>query len=507
MVIRHVAPAHLCAPRRIRAEASSSQPSFQAPLTPDLLRSVYSDVELATENIRRWAAERGFQIMVRSCSGSNRYIGCRRARYPKGNAKSYASDSPTSYTKCPYSIRIAPSEEFPSSWTLKQINPLHNHAPLPDHLGPDPTTDPAHRPAKRRLVLNDHGVRPVPEAQHGAQETREPTPRPPSPDTHMFAPLEFDDDDESVASTATPFQASLHPDLRAQPGPTSAQASTEADSPDPPPRRRAPRAPASIAASDVSIHTAVSARSDAFAAGHLISLGISAHETPTAPIDTHDHAAAVPSQTSPASAAPPTSSQLTSTVHAAAESGGAAEAVPADAVDARLALRLVLNHTPSDCMLRTVASLDQTHTKAAHAWVQYLKTMLELHVCIFDSPSIRPPASPAPSSELGAQEALVAVLQQPPMHLTMQEVGKLDKVPTQSALRWVKELLAMLELHSTLVGSCYLLVDTASEQGRASSTLGLVASLDGAHAEQAIRWVEALRQVLGSHLDRLDSEA
>ncbi len=116
-------------------------------------------------------------------------------------------------------------------------------------------------------------------------------------------------------------------------------------------------------------------------------------------------------------------------------------------------------------MLGMIASLDASHAKAAHAWVQYLKTMLELHLCIFDSPSMRPARLPAPLSGMRPDAALATVLERPPMHLTMQEVGLLDKMTTQSALGWVKQLLTMLELQSSSAGAPFALVDTAADNG------------------------------------------
>ncbi len=110
-------------------------------------------------------AQEGFQISVRSSTRSTRYLGCRRGRYRNSTSTAVhrsaaaAAATYTSYTACPYSIKIAAHPSHTAAFALYVIKPLHNHAPFPEGFDADAAR--RTRAAKRRLVQRDD-PRPTP---------------------------------------------------------------------------------------------------------------------------------------------------------------------------------------------------------------------------------------------------------------------------------------------------------------------------------------------------------
>lgn len=440
--------------RRREDAVESDEPWFEAALTPDLLRSVYADLELAIESVAQFATDLGFQIMVRSCAGNNRYLGCRRGRKPKATVKANAGSAYVSYTACPYSLKIAPPSEQHAGWTIKQVHTRHNHAPFPEGFDADATRR-TRATKRRRLRIQDSLLDEQQPQQAGAS-------------------LQAADREE--------LDSRLHPELRT---PVSAWARGVNV-------QTGWNASASIARSDVSIHTAASTHSDADAARHLVSLNLADTTTTPAMANANANAEVEEDQAEQQEDESSLGSGRRST-------GGSEERVK---VDVQLALRTLLLRPPVPVHLEGhVGALDEAGARAALAWTRYLSTVLELHLSTL--PSLDSTCATETETETGWEVALSAVLERPPMVQTMQEAGRLDRGTTEQALGWVRQLLVLLETHLALLGAACRLVDLRSPDARTS--LEAVARMDAPRANEVLQWTQTLQAVLSRHIERLQS--
>lgn len=435
----------------------SDEPWFEAALTPDLQRSVYADLELAIESVAQFATDLGFQIMVRSCAGNNRYLGCRRGRKPKATVKANAGSAYVSYTACPYSLKIAPPSEQHAGWTIKQVHTRHNHAPFPEGFDADATRR-TRATKRRRLRIQDSLLDEQQPEQAGAS---------------------------LQAADREDLDSRLHPELRT---PVSAWARGVNV-------QRGWNASASVARSDVSIHTAASTHSDADAASHLVTLNLADTTTTRAMANTNANAEVEQDQ---AEQQEDESSSLGSVRRS---TGGSEERVK---VDGQVALRTLLSHPPVPVHLEGhVGALDEAGARAALAWTRYLSTVLELHLSTLTSLDSTCTSATETETEMGWEVALSAVLERPPMVQTMQEAGRLDRGTTEQALGWVRQLLVLLETHLTLLAAACRLVDLRRPDARTS--LEAVARMDAPRANEVLQWTQTLQAVLSRHIETLQT--